>query len=870
MKNVLFIFLIFWLNSIQAQTPTGALMRWHKITLSFTGPNTSETAMINPFTDYRLDVTFTHAATNTSHVVPGFYSGCANPADTGCDSGTVWKVHFAPAYTGNWNWSASFTTGTDVAVDGGGTSAGFMDGNSGSFVIAESDKVGRDHRSILHGKTTYVGEHYLRYAGTNPAAPNGDWFIKAGADAPENTLAYDDFDNTPNRGGFRKNWNPHQQDYVASDASSYTWDNGKGTELLGVINYLYTKGMNAFSFLTFSLHGDDDNVFPHLLQVNESTYNNYSDQEQWNLGVYKDRFDVSKLAQWERIFEYADKKGMFMHFKTMETENDNLMDNDTFGSERKIYYRELIARFGHHLALNWNIAEESTLQDEVAIATSNYINQLDPYKHLIVMHTFPYQQDAGYTPLLGTNSDLTGASIQMHKNDIHDYIRTWVNNSANAGKKWVVANDEQGNQDVGVDIDPYDNKLVRDKVLWATLLAGGAGVEYYYGYDTEATDLDAQDHRYRDTKYTEANYALEFFNAYLQKELPNMVSLDNLTSDTDDYVFGKANELYVVYRPNGGTTAINLPTGNWVVNWFNPRTGGSLSAETAITSTLTAPDSEDWVALIKLSLKISPKIYLQGNTLNSTIASDGLMRDDLRISNYIPLNTPYTDNVAIDNNVLTVTGADAIVDWIWVELRNVSTNTIVIDGKSALLQRDGDVVDLDGNSPVVFNKLSGNYYVVIKHRNHLGIMSNNTIALDNTNTTVDFTNGSIPTFGINAQTISGLPNGTFAMWTGDANTDSIIQYVGESQDISNILSEVLNDETNHSNLPTFIATGYSNSDINMDGSIQYAGGGAETPLILQNILANPGNFLNLSTWTIDAQLPSSTTNRTYHTLNFKY
>lgn len=629
-SKITFILVLFSYSLLFAQTPSGELKRWHKISLSFNGPYTSETANVNPFSDYRLDVTFTHSNTNTTFIVPGFYSGCDDPAENSCDSGAIWKVNFTPGYTGTWNWNTSFKTGNDVAINNGGTSAGFMDGDSGTFQITESDKSGRDHRSPDKGKTTYVNEHYLQYSGTDPLNPNGNWFVKAGADAPENTLAYDDFDNTPNRGNRRKNWNPHQQDYVASEASSYTWNGGKGSELLGVINYLSNKGVNAFSFLTLSLHGDDENVFPYLLKVSENIYNGYDDNQQWNQGVYKDRFDVSKLAQWERIFEYADKKGMFMHFKTMETENDNIMDNNSFGRERKLYYRELIARFGHHLALNWNITEETTLTDAVAIETSNYINAIDPYNNLIVLHTYPNQQNQKYTPLLGNNSSLTGASIQIDKDQVHNMVKTWVENSKNSGKKWVVANDEQGSANIGVDQDPNDNKLVRHEVLWGALMAGGAGVEYYYGYQTGITDLNAQDHRSRDTKYTHASYALQFFNDHLQNYLPDMVSSDAVTNDNNDYVYAKPNEVYVVYRPDGGTTAINLPAGNWTVSWYNPRSGGNLTTATDITNTLVAPDNNDWVALIT------------GNATNPNCTSssiDAIPLDDAYLQGATHFNT---------------------------------------------------------------------------------------------------------------------------------------------------------------------------------------------------------------------------------------
>ena len=99
--------------------------------------------------------------------------------------------------------------------------------------------------------------------------------------------------------------------------------------------------MNVFSFLTLNIDGDDRNVFPYL------TYDE------------RYRMDVSRLDQWEIVFEHADRLGMYLHFKMSETENEMLLDNGDTGVQRKLYYRELIARFGHHLALNWNLGEEN-------------------------------------------------------------------------------------------------------------------------------------------------------------------------------------------------------------------------------------------------------------------------------------------------------------------------------------------------------------------------------------------------------------------------------------------------------------------------------------------------------------------------------
>ncbi|MEM6687407.1 MAG: BspA family leucine-rich repeat surface protein, partial [Bacteroidota bacterium] len=258
------------------------------------------------------------------------------------------------------------------------------------------------------------------------------------------------------------------------------------------------------------------------------------------------------------------------------------------------------------------------------------------------------------------------------------------------------------------------------------------------------------------------------------------------------------------------------------------------------------------------SVVIAPKVYLQGAALNPNVGEENLMRDDLRVAGIIPVRSPYPDLILREATLFDVTGNDALVDWVWVELREATDNTTVIAAQSALLQRDGDVVDVDGTSPLSFLLIANrNYFVTIKHRNHLGIMSASAIRLLGTATTVDFTDGTTLTFGSNAQTSFGMPAGTVAMWTGNANDDTIIQYSGTNPDTPEILSEILNDAGNFLNLPTFTISGYTAKDINMDGSTQYSGTNPDTPIILQNVLAHPGNFLNFSTYQITEQLPNT-------------
>ena len=530
---------------------TGELKKWHRVTIDFAGPQASETATPNPFTDYRLDVTFRNG--KSTYVVPGYYAADGDAANTSAASGNVWRVHFCGDKTGRWTYEVSFKRGRHVAVEGGG-SAGYCDDATGSFEIQPSDKTGRDHRG--KGRLQYVGGRYLRFAET------GEYFLKQGADAPENLFAYQDFDGDFKNDGRNdnriKSFSPHVRDWKPGDP---TWSSGKGKGLIGAINYLASEGMNAFSFLPLNIDGDDKNVFPYL---------DYDERY---------RMDVSRLDQWEVVLEHADRIGMFIHFKTLETENELLLDGGDLGPQRKLYYRELIARFGHHLALNWNLGEEinnaSTSQKK---AWAQYFYDHDAYHHLIVIHN-----GANHYDLLGKGSKLTGFSLQTNKTDfsnVHSLVKTYLDKSAEAGKPWAVACDEPGDASHALRPDGDAGNSQEDgrkNGLWGTLMAGGWGNEWYFGYQHAHSDLSLEDFRSRDRWWDYCRYALEFFKKY---EIPvwEMSSGDDLTPDANDYCLCKPGLIYVVYLKNGGTAELDLSDskGTFEVQWYDPRHGGSL------------------------------------------------------------------------------------------------------------------------------------------------------------------------------------------------------------------------------------------------------------------------------------------------------
>jgi hypothetical protein len=565
-------------------TVEGELKKWHPISITFEGPEVSETDEYNPFSGYRFDVTFRHEDGKETYVVPGYFAADGNASETSATSGNKWRVHFNVPQTGKWNYVASFRKGENIAVNTNSTAGEpiAFNGASGTFSISETDKTGVDHRG--KGVLRYVGEHYLRF-------DNGDWFMKGGADAPETLLGYEDFDGTYTHSGVSKDYadnlmwgsTQHKDSRGATPLKKYeahvrdwedgdpTWQGNKGKGLIGALNYLASKGMNAFSFLTLSAGGDGKNIWP------------------WISHNEMDRYDVSKLDQWEVVFDHSDKLGMFLHFKTHENENDQLLNGGMLGPDRKLYYRELIARFAHHHALNWNLGEEHDLWDELndpeqlnAKADAMYIHSLDPYDHPVVTHTFPGQYQQAYTPLLGYEY-FEGPSIQtnsMRPWHNFDVISYWVNASRRAGRKWNVSMDEAGTGGLGVTTDDYDDNYNQDEAratYWATIAAGGDGVEWYFGYSEEQNDLNMEDWRSRDALWDYTRHAMDF---YKNNNIPfwEMENANNLTRSEKDFVYTKEGELYVIYLPAGGGSALNLQgkSGTFTVDWYNPRTGGNL------------------------------------------------------------------------------------------------------------------------------------------------------------------------------------------------------------------------------------------------------------------------------------------------------
>ena len=576
--------------SVQVQ---GELRRWHRVTLTFDGPQTSEEATPNPFRYYRLDVTFTHTRTGKRYTAPGYYAADGNAAETSATAGNKWRVHFAPDETGEWRYQASFREGEDVALSadpGAGRPAAF-DGASGSLRIQSTNKTGRDFRA--KGLLRYIGGHHFRFAET------GEYFLKGGADSPENFLAYHEFDATydadADSGSYKKvgpfihKYEPHLRDWRTGDP---TWKDGKGKGIIGALNYLASEGMNSVYFLTYNLDGGDGR-----------------DTWMWTGPNVRDRFDTSKLDQWEIVFSHMDRLGLQLHVVTQETENDAVLGGGPgLNPVRRLYYRELAARFSHHPALIWNLGEENDTPDSDRKEIARYIRSLDIYQHPITVHTHNERQLTFYNGVLG-DPFFEATSIQGRMQNYNRDAIELRRRSAQSGRKWAVFGDEQPPASHGVlpDQDDPDHDVPRIEALWGNLMGGGAGVEWYFGSSFAHMDINCEDWRSRDRLWDQTRYALEFFHRHLP--FWEMEPNNQLASGAPEArVLAKGDALFAVQLPSGGSPSLKLGAGAYSIRWYNPRAGGPLVEGTVKSvrgpgvQPIGAPPvdaGKDWVALVR-------------------------------------------------------------------------------------------------------------------------------------------------------------------------------------------------------------------------------------------------------------------------------
>jgi hypothetical protein len=548
-------------------TITGTRVAWFPLTLSFVGPYATETdSNPNPFTDYRLTVVFT-SPSGAKYRVPGFFDGNGQ----GVGAGDVWRVRFAPGEQGNWTWQAHFDKGSQIAIDtnlSNGTPTSF-DGDSGNFTISPRDpNAGGFYK---WGLLEYVGEHYLKFK-------NGRYWLKGGVDGPENFLGYRGFDNTWDQpggvstaglGNGVHRFGPHVKHWNQGDPLFVSEDTGYDSKgIIGALNYLGRVGVNSIYFMPMNMGGDGRETVPFV------GFNN----NKWD----KTHYDISKLGQWNVVMEHAQGRGILLHVVLAETENANeqWLDNGNLGLERKLFFRELIARFGHSLALKWNLSEENDFTIPKLRQFADYIRQLDVYDHPIAFHTHVLNGSpayADYDAVLG-DARFSMTSIQTNPQDAGFQVENWRKKSKSAGRRWVVDIDEIG--PAGTGLSASNAVDLRRKTLYDVYFSGGQ-IEWYLGYHPlpQGGDMRLEDYSTREEMWLYMRNA----RLFMQKKIPfwNMEPMDQLLTGESGTngggeVFAQLGETYAVYYPNATNTGVlNLTgaAGSLTQRWFSPRLG---------------------------------------------------------------------------------------------------------------------------------------------------------------------------------------------------------------------------------------------------------------------------------------------------------
>ncbi len=192
-------------------------------------------------------------------------------------------------------------------------------------------------------------------------------------------------------------------------------------------------------------------------------------------------------------------------------------------------------------------------------------------------------------------------------------------------------------------------------------------------------------------------------------------------------------------------------------------------------------------------VQLQTKIFLEG-PYNQT---NNLMTDDL--NSQIPLTSPYAGDPRTVNAI-----PQGVTDWVLVELRETPTGQAVT-AKSVFLYKDGRIINDDASSGIIkLNAPEGNYYIVIKHRNHLKVMSATAIALNsNTSTLYDFTAAENKFYGTGGA--KELETGIWGMWSGDTDRNGSVDAADR------------NATWNNRN-----TSGYSDSDVNLSGVVDAA------------------------------------------------
>ncbi len=310
----------------------------------------------------------------------------------------------------------------------------------------------------------------------------------------------------------------------------------------------------------------------------------------------------------------------------------------------------------------------------------------------------------------------------------------------------------------------------------------------------------------------------------------------------------------------------STPDGNTGIGFTNPNDLVENHNDMMLDNSPNDEDDNDFEEiLVDRGVNLLTRVMLQGARMSTT---DGLMNDLLRQDDLIPDVEPYSGMTnyehvglgggeTVDASVLEVEGENAIVDWMFIQIRDKDNPAQVVATTAALLQRDGDIVATDGVSPLSFPTLQEEdyYHIAVRHRNHLGTMTQLPVYLNKNAPTeserVDFTE--IATYGLNAQFVDNT--GEQCLWAGDTNGNGTVIFQGQGSGVNQAFFEVLLSPENADAQPNFILNGYNMGDVNVDCQTIYQGVNNEPTYLFFNVVQHPANLGSITNYVISEKLP---------------
>ena len=409
----------------------------------------------------------------------------------------------------------------------------------GGFRVVSADTCVGEQVTDLRckGRLEYHGSHFLRFE-------NGDYWIKGGVDDPENFLG----------------------------KAFGSWQEKKEA-----LDYLASQGVNSIYVITNNIDGDGKDTWPWLGSTPQQAKQN------------SDRFDTARLAQWEDFFSHAESNGMVLHI---------VLDDDSAWNEynHELYYREMIARFGHHPGIIWNIGEEANeiYSNDQQVELAQTLRAMDPYRHPVTVHRradWPFVGNPQFDLTSIQVGDGAEAFSEADLRDLNQIVNNQREKSASAGRPIPVMIDETP----GIDrVDESIRRKVRSQLLYPTYLGGG-NFELHFRDTFVENGLSSLGEL---EPLLEDMQRARLFLGALPFHL--MSSCNHLLSRDAGFCYGVPGRVYALYLPRGGTVRVDLSgmTGPIDVTWFDPRTGDTHDANSVQgggEGSFTSPSDEDWV-----------------------------------------------------------------------------------------------------------------------------------------------------------------------------------------------------------------------------------------------------------------------------------